>query len=78
MEAFGVAATHPDIQTLRLIDELPSLDPFLLREQLRRGGLDPSPCYFSISDSDLERMLAFVRNEIEPLVTLSLGDDMIA
>ncbi|TFW11859.1 hypothetical protein EGY25_07255 [Brevundimonas intermedia] len=74
MEAFGVAATHPDIETLRLIDKLPSLDPFLLREQLRRGGLDPAPCYFSISDSDLQRMLAFVRSEIEPLVTLSLGD----
>ncbi|WP_426022616.1 hypothetical protein [Brevundimonas sp. PWP3-1b1] len=74
MEAFGVAATHTDIETLRLIDKLPSLDPFLLREQLRRGGLDPAPCYFSISDSDLQRMLAFVRSEIEPLVTLSLGD----
>jgi hypothetical protein len=78
MEAFGVAATHPDIETLRLIDKLPSLDPFLLREQLRRGGLDPSPCYFSISDSDLQRMLAFVRSEIEPLVTLSLGPDTVA
>ncbi|MBC1182809.1 hypothetical protein HF680_09110 [Brevundimonas sp. WCHBH090558] len=78
MEAFGVAPNHPDIETLRLIDRLPSLDPFLLREQLRRGGLDPSPCYFSISDSDLQRMLAFVRSEIEPLVTLSLGADTVA
>ncbi len=78
MEAFGVAPNHPDIETLRLIDKLPSLDPFLLREQLRRGGLDPSPCYFSISDSDLQRMLAFVRSEIEPLVTLSLGADTVA
>ncbi|MCA0368190.1 MAG: hypothetical protein LCH57_09045 [Proteobacteria bacterium] len=78
MEAFGVPSSHPDLETLRLIDKLPSLDPFLLREQLRRGGLDPSPCYFSISDSDLQRMLAFVRSEIEPLVTLSLGGDTIA
>lgn len=78
MEAFGVPANHPDIETLRLIDKLPSLDPFLLREQLRRGGLDPAPCYFSISESDLQRMLAFVRSEIEPLVTLSLGSDTVA
>ncbi|MBA4809071.1 hypothetical protein [Brevundimonas sp.] len=77
-EAFGVAPTHPDIETLRLIDKLPSLDPFLLREQLRRGGLDPAPCYFSISDSDLQRMQAFVHGEIEPLVTLSLGGDTVA
>ena len=78
MEAFGVAPTHPDIETLRLIDRLPSLDPFLLREQLRRGGLDPAPCYFSISDGDLQRMTAFVRSEIDPLVTLSLGGDTLA
>lgn len=78
MEAFGVPATHPDVATLRLIDKLPSLDPFLLREQLRRGGLDPSPCYFSISESDMQRMMAFVRAEIEPLVTLSLGEDTLA
>jgi len=78
MAAFGVAPNHPDIETLRLIDKLPSLDPFLLREQLRRGGLDPAPCYFSISENDLQRMQAFVRSEIEPLVTLSLGSDTIA
>ncbi|MBU4197619.1 MAG: hypothetical protein KJ911_12830 [Alphaproteobacteria bacterium] len=78
IEAFGVAPTHPDIETLRLIDKLPSLDPFLLREQLRRGGLDPAPCYFSISDGDLQRMVAFVHSEVEPLVTLSLGADTFA
>ena len=50
-EAFGVAADHPDLKTLRLIDQLPSLDPFLLREQLRRGGVDAAPCYFALSDS---------------------------
>lgn len=65
MAAFGVAPNHPDIETLRLIDKLPSLDPFLLREQLRRSGLDPAPCYFSISENDLQRMQAFVRSEIE-------------
>lgn len=77
-EAFGLSAGHPDLETLRLIDRLPSLDPFLLREQLRRGGLDPAPCYFSISDGDLARMQSFVHAEIEPLVSLSLGEDTIA
>lgn len=77
-EAFGLGADHPDIETLRQIDKLPSLDPFLLREQLRRCGLDPAPCYFSISDGDLQRMTAFVRGQIEPLVSLSLGRDTVA
>jgi hypothetical protein len=76
LEAFGISASHPDMQTLALLDRLPSLDPFLLREQLKRGGLDPALCYFSISDSDHQRMLSFVEEEIRPLVTLSLGPDL--
>jgi len=77
-EAFGLESEHPDLQTLRLMDALPSLDPFLLREQLRRGGVEPAPCYFSISDGDLIRMMQFVESEIRPLVTLSLGQDIEA
>lgn len=73
LEAFGLPNDHPDILTLRLMDQLPSLDPFLLREQLRRGGVFAAPCYFAISEADLERMSAFVEKEIEPLVTLSMG-----
>lgn len=72
-EAFGLSHDHPDIQTLRLMDRLPSLDPFLLREQLRRGGVEAAPCYFALSEADLDRMLTFVQQEIEPLVSLSLG-----
>lgn len=73
LEAFGLSHDHPDIQTLRLMDRLPSLDPFLLREQLRRGGVEAAPCYFALSEADLDRMLTFVQQEIEPLVSLSLG-----
>ncbi|WP_420472007.1 hypothetical protein [Brevundimonas sp. FT23042] len=72
-ETFGLDADHPDLATLRLMDALPSLDPFLLREQLKRAGIEPAACYFSISDGDLVRMVQFVEAEIRPLVTLSLG-----
>lgn len=74
LEAFGLDADHPDLTALRLMDALPSLDPFLLREQLRRHAFDPAPCYFTVSEADLERMIQFVEDEIRPLVTLSLGD----
>jgi len=77
-EAFGLDPDHQDIKTLRLMDVLPSLDPFLLREQLKRAGIEPAPCYFSISDGDLARMVQFVEAEIRPLVTLSFGDDIEA
>jgi len=74
-ESFGISPLHPDRQTLALIDELPSLDPFLLREQLRRSGQTPAACYFSLSEADVARMTAFVADEIRPLVDLSVGLD---
>ena len=74
-QALGVGPSHPDRKTLSLIDELPSLDPFLLREQLRRNGHAPDACYFNVSEADLCRMSEFVANEITPLVDLSMGPD---
>ena len=77
-EAFGIHAEHPDLRTLRLMDQLPSLDPFLLREQLKRGNVDAAACYFALSEADMENMHNFVQQEIEPLVSLSLGDSVAA
>lgn len=56
---------------LDLINSLPSLDPFLLREQLRRHDIEPARVYFGITDADIQRMFEFVRGEIASLVALS-------
>ena len=64
---------RPDRQILDLLDELPSLDPFLLRENLKRNGFEPARGYFAITDSDIQRMHEFVRTEVMALVTLSSG-----
>jgi hypothetical protein len=74
-DTFGIGPSHPDRRVLSLMDELPGLDPFLLREQLRRNGLAPDACYFNLSVADLGRMSQFVASEIRPLVDLSLGPD---
>ena len=60
-----------DRMALQILDECPTLDPFVLREQLRRRGLEPSPRYFEIGPGDLNRMHAFVLREVEPLATLT-------
>jgi hypothetical protein len=60
-----------DVSLLEALDELPSLDPFLLREHLKRHGFDIGRCYFSISTADYERMQAFVRQEISRLIELA-------
>lgn len=62
-----------DVEVLRIIDELPSFDPFLLRERLRRSGFDPARCYFDLSEADSGRMRTFVEKEIGRLVELAFS-----
>ncbi len=64
---------NSDIELLTLLHELPSFDPFLLREQLRRAGHAPARCFFDVSDADIAAMLAFVQKQIGPLVDLAFG-----
>jgi hypothetical protein len=59
-----------DREMLEIIDSIPLLDPFLLREQLRRNNREPGRCYFEISDGDMNRMYAFVQAEVQKLVDL--------
>ncbi len=65
---------RPDREMLELIDQLPSLDPFLLREHLKRNGFEPARPYFAITDADIQRMYEFVRGQIMALVQLSAGE----
>ena len=72
-DVFGASLPETDIETLKLIDRLPSLDPFLMREQLKRHGRDPDRCYFELTEGDRKRMFTFAQAEIAPLVTMSMG-----
>ncbi len=62
-----------DFDLLCLLHDIPSFDPFLLREQLRRAGREPARCFFDISDADIGAMLDFVADQIEPLTNLAFG-----
>ena len=73
--AFGIAIGHDsiDLRTLAVLDESPTLDPFLLREQLLRRELAPARCYFELSQADAKRMFQFAQHEIAPLIRLIGG-----
>ena len=64
-----------DISVLNLLNAIPSLDPFLLREHLRNNQIEVAPCYFAISANDQERMHEFVSNELSRLVQLANGSE---
>jgi hypothetical protein len=74
-EAAGAteAGLEADFLRLAVLDQLPSLDPFLVREQLRRNGMNAADIYFSISEADTQRMLGFAAEEISDLIRLAFG-----
>jgi len=60
-----------DAGVLEALDELPSLDPFLLREHMKRRGFEVAETHFEISLGDLELMTQFVGGEISRLIELA-------
>ena len=60
-----------DFLVLGMLNDLPSLDPFLVREQLRRNHHQPAECYFSISPADSSRMQSFTSAEMAPLIRMA-------
>lgn len=73
MGAYRDEKMERDFNVMRLLDAVPSLDPFLLREHLRNHEIEVAPCYFSISQGDQERMHRFVTGELSRLVALAGG-----
>jgi hypothetical protein len=67
------AELQKDFEILQMLNELPSLDPFLLREQLRRHHHHPADCYFAISPADSARMQTFTSEEMAPLIAMAFG-----
>ena len=60
-----------DLKVLGLIDGIPSLDPFLLREHLNNHDIAPDSRYFEISDADQRRMFEYAAAEISRLTNMA-------
>lgn len=73
ISADGDAFTH-NKGVLEILDQLPSLDPFLLREALRLGGFDIAACYFALSEADAARMFEFVSGQIQKLIRIAINN----
>jgi len=64
-----------DVVTLQLLDSIPSLDSYLLREFLERGGIRPADCYLENGIADRKPIQQFILNEISALAQMSFGLD---
>ena len=61
-----------DRQVLNILNDLPSLDPFLVHERLLSSDFLVADCYFELSKSDKARMHEFVATEIKQLIQLAM------
>jgi len=71
----GSPELRRDLDVLKIIDALPTFDPFLLRERLKRHAINVARCYFDLSEADAARMRSFVENEIRKIVSLAFAGD---
>ena len=66
--------TRRDLDLLGLLETLPSLDPFMLKEHLARKDFYPADCYFDISVADMKRMKSYASVEIGELIKLAFSN----
>ena len=53
-----------DVAVLRMLDKLPTLDPFLVRGILAHQQIDVGRCYYRLTELDRADMMAFVVGEM--------------
>lgn len=68
------ADLNHDLKILGILDRLPSLDGFLMRDALELDGVAANELYFEISDAERAVIHEFVRRKFEPLVQKACGE----
>jgi hypothetical protein len=60
-------AVKTDLALLKTLVELPSLDPFLLKERVISVGADVSELYFDIDESEFEEIKNYIIKKFRPI-----------
>jgi hypothetical protein len=71
-DAGSVALDH-DMKVFRILDELPSLDGFLMHDALELEGIDANEAYFDVSPEERTGIQEYIRGKMEPLVRAAYG-----
>jgi hypothetical protein len=69
-------ALAEDMRLLEVLDSLPSLDPFLMKDVFMRRGLAVNDAYFEISPEQWKEIEIFILQRFEPLVKAAFPDAM--
>ena len=69
-------ALAEDLRVLGVLDELPSLDPFLMKDALDGAQIAVNEAYFEISPEQWKEIELFILQRFEPLVQAAFPDAM--
>lgn len=69
----GLDIEH-DLNVLGILDKLPSLDGFLMRDALEIQGIKCNARYFDVSQSEHLAIREFIRKKFDPLVRIAYTD----
>lgn len=69
-------AMAEDLRILEVLDSLPSLDPFLMKDVFQRAGLAVNEAYFEITAEQWKEIEIFILQRFEPLVQAAFPDAM--
>jgi len=63
-----------DQQILQLIESLPSLDPFLLKEKFRQAEMNVNDKYYTLTEEAWQEIKKFVMGKFRPMIGFAYPD----
>ena len=63
-----------DRDVIQILDQLPSLDPFLVRDRLAAEGIVPNPGYFEIGEEEWQLIRQHVMKRFRPIIDMAFGN----
>ncbi len=73
--ALSKTSLAQDIEILSILDRLPSLDPFLLKDIFLRRKISMNAAYFEVSEEAWNEIETFMLQRFEPLVRAAFPDE---
>ncbi len=67
--AISQAALNEDMRIMSVLNRLPSLDPFLMKDVFLREKIDINPAYFEVSQEAWNEIEQFMLQRFEPLIS---------
>ncbi|MFX6277432.1 hypothetical protein ABTF87_19215, partial [Acinetobacter baumannii] len=58
---------------LRLLMDLPSLDPFLVENAFRQAGIEAHPAYLAIDHEDADVIRESIADKVKPIIARAGG-----